>query len=226
MLSNCGTTFTLISQILEDIILRVACQAKYEAQDSGFYYEMQNGRYIRNPGNPYRLQPLAALATLSRVCRTFTATIKGSPKLQHVLAGDPANSIPSTLSSPVTLQLKWLFEHAFGKALGRDYPGNSIRFYQTTGRCRRYLKTFSRSFGKFPEASWRKSRAHPEHVVESLEVEVWFRRPNGYKGGSNYYEKVDHGNGIVLEDLLERLASILCRTGLEHVAAMEKLATN
>lgn len=197
---------------MEDIILRVACQAKHH------YILTPEPSFVLAPANGYRLEPVAAISKLSRVCRVFRDTIKGSPKLQRALTARP-DATYDMFGAPDFLPLKWLLQYGvFWTLLPRVqfhvYIGEQYRF------TRDQLKAFLGRYGKHPEASWRKVRAYKESGARSIEVRIAFQGPNGYKDGSRYTEMLDAGNGATLGSLLDQISSIMYRSGEENVAKM------
>lgn len=179
---------------------------------------IQPRKYRRVLCEPYRLQPTAMLSTLSRVCSTFSATIQGSPKLRRLFVGDHSTSLHD---SPPSLALKWLLEHALGMRRRREEQLNVLQFANQFRQTRLQLQHFSKQRGKYAEASWRQVKIRQEAGSFPLKMWVEFRRPNGYKGTSVYYDAIETGNGATLGNFLDDLALILHRSGSENVAKVQ-----
>lgn len=195
---------------MEDILLRVACQAKQH------YVITRGPSHILLPNGGYLLGPVAAISRLSRVCRVFRDTIDGSPKLQRALTARP-DATYDMFGAHDFLPLRWLLQYAvfltlLPRAQFRVYIGEQYRFF------RDQLKAFLERYGKHPEASWRKVRAYRESGARFIEVRIAFKGPNGYKGGNKYTEMLDAGNGATLGSLLDQISSIMYRSGAENMA--------
>lgn len=208
-------------------MLRVACEAKSE--EAEYCGDSEEPRCHRPPkvvrGVRYRLQPTAVLSKLSRVCRTFQATIQGSPKLQRALTGVWDASL-DTLVVPPSLPMKWLCQHALGL---KEVKGKSRYFIHIDHWMMKMVRDKLRWFldrdrKRRWEASWRqvKIQHHPE--ADHFPVPIVFRRPNGYKGKRDYMEKLDLSDCSTLGDLLDELPAIVNRRGAEHVKRLNSLA--
>lgn len=223
-ISRGSSLINLVNQILEDILLRVAYQANIdEFLECGdkMAKKSEIGWHVQR-GHPYRLEPTATLSRLSGVCRTFRATIEGSPKLQRGLTGSSETSL-SPVRSLRCGPLKWLFEHAFGQRKLRNCNLSHLNLRSERVQIRSHLKKFLKGYQANLEASWRKVRARQTPGPWAFKVRITFQRPKGYKGRNSYQEVVEVGDVMTLGTVLANIERIFLRTGLEHLAWLESL---
>lgn len=184
--------------------------------------EQQRVAESRRRNYEFKLGPVVFLTKIARVCRTFQATIQGSPKLQRVLRGqddsfDVVHSVPR-------LPLKWLLEQALGRRETREALELNIYIETEYNYTREDLSVFLGECATHSEASWRRVQVCKELGENYFEMKICFRRPSGYKQGKEYVETIETGNGATLGDVLDRFVTIFRCDDAQHEARLQFLS--
>ncbi|CZT21421.1 uncharacterized protein RCC_07284 [Ramularia collo-cygni] len=212
-----------IPEILEDILLRVAYQAKkHEAENCGTVFMQHTGKLLEL-GDPFRLEPTARLSIIRAVSRDFRDTIRRSPKLQRALTGSLETSV-ALVNTPPSLPMKWLFQRVLGKMQVRNQPCVDLTIQHQMGVFRDRLDTFLGQGGRQREGIWRQVKIHQKPTTAFFEIWIAPRMPRTYMGGCSYTENINMSICTTLGEFLDILFDVLNRSTSEHVARHHALS--